>query len=104
MSEIEELKIKHKVKELFSIDLDDAGTVLIKKPSRAVWGRFVDALSDDDASKSRAITELVDSCVVDPEQAEFKTIVDEYPAIVQTIANTIKEVAGLSTKKKAVKL
>lgn len=100
---VQELKAKHGDK-LHVIDLDEAGEVVFKRPSNAVWSRFVDSLSDDDASKAKSIKDLVETCVVYPALADFRAIVEEFPGIVQTIAGEIKTVAGLSTKKKASKL
>lgn len=99
---ITSLKEKHGDK-LNSLDFEEQ-SVVFKRPSWAVYSRSLDQLTDDDASKSKAIRELVDACVVFPEKDKLKVLLDEYPGMAGTISKAIQKEAGLDLKKTARKL
>lgn len=98
--QIDELKAKHGDK-LHAVDFDDPveATILFKRPSKAVWGRYVDNVSRDTESKTRLGTELVESCVVFPEEAELKQLLADAPGLVLSIVGAISDASGLVQKK-----
>ena len=98
--QLAELRTQHSDR-LHVVEFDDPveATVVFKRPSRAVWGRFVDSVGRDSESRTRVGTELVESCVVFPERDELKRLLDDVPGLVLSITGAISDAAGLVQKK-----
>lgn len=65
----------------------------VTRPSRAVWQRFRDAVSDPDR-RSSGTERLVRDCVVDPDPKAFAALLDELPGLPEALAKPISELAG----------
>lgn len=105
--QIRELKAKHgdklKVIPVEATDFDPACEIVIKRPPRGEYKRFRKMLFDDD-QKSEALETLARACVVYPESAEFSKLLEERPALAETVGGKAAEFAGAEGKTDAKKL
>jgi len=98
-AELEQLKEKHgKVLRLAAGD----SVVYVKKANRETYKRFR-AQAQDDTKRAVAATNLVNACLVWPGEAEREAMFDEYPALVDTLAGALLELAGLQPGEKVEK-
>lgn len=104
---IQELKSKHgeklKVIPIPATEFDAECEVVIKRPPRGEYKRFRAMLFDEE-QKAMALETLARSCVVFPEAADFNKMLDERPALAETIGGKCAEFAGAEGKVDAKKL
>jgi len=75
------------------------GTLVFKRPSKAVWRRF----SDAPQTRGPDIYALVKPCLVHPTWARFESIVDVYPGTLEAAGVTCTALAQSRTKEAAGK-
>jgi hypothetical protein len=73
---------------------NDDGVAAFRAPSAAEYQFFVDSIAKDE-TKGTALKALVMACRVYPDQAEFLSMVNRRPALVQVFGNELVEFAGL---------
>lgn len=71
--------------------------IVVKAPTRAQWKRFKTE-TQDVAKRATAIETLCLDCVVHPSRTEFEALLEKYPALAQTFAGEIGELAGAVEK------
>lgn len=90
-AEIEALKARHgdmrRVKT-------KRGDVIVRGPDQGEWRRFR-AESGDAKKKAQSVETLVRACVVHPPAPEFAALLERAPALVETLAESVLELAGL---------
>ena len=96
LAKLEELKAKHG-------DLYDICGVVCKSPSRGAWGKFR-SFAMDDKKKSNAAESLVRDCAVLPAGQELDSLFDKQPALADSIAGKLAELAGVVGEIEAKKL
>lgn len=105
--QISALKAKHgdklKVIPIPATEFDPECEVVIKRPPRGEYKRFRAMLFDEE-QKAGALETLARSCVVYPEPAEFNKMLDERPALAETVGGKCAEFAGAEGKVDAKKL
>lgn len=79
----------------FDVVICRLGHVAVKKPAPVVWKRFL--TSKQDARDSAEA--LVRSCLLYPTSTEFNAIVDDQPAVLESIALTVARLAGADTER-----
>ena len=78
------------------VEIDDA-TIVLTKPSRAEFDRWVDT-ADKGAANTR---HFVESCVLYPPKDEFRALLDRYPAVLRADCLTaVSELAGVGKAKR----
>jgi hypothetical protein len=70
------------------------GDVVVRGPSVGEWRRWR-AESADAKRRAQSIETLVRSCVVHPEPPAFGELLEKAPALVETLAEAVLELAGL---------
>lgn len=104
--EIEELREKLRTEKQYDGEIfchsADVGDIVFRLPLRSVWDRFVDHVSEDNASGPGA--DLVNACVVWPSRAEFLKLLERCPGLISTLTRQIRKEAGSSDKAEAKKL
>jgi hypothetical protein len=79
------------------VDIDIAivdttiGNVIVKRASRARFQRF----QDEGKFDFKAVSKLVEPCVVYPDAAGFAAMLERQPAIMTACGNTISRLAGV---------
>jgi hypothetical protein len=68
----------------------DLGIVIVKRPHSALFRRF----SDKGSMKTADLDQLVRPCVVYPDSSTLDRILDELPATLLRLANSVSELAG----------
>lgn len=85
----------------FDVVVCRLGHVAVRKPSPVVWKRFLAGKDDrgraQDARDSAAA--LVRSCLLYPDSTTFTEIVDDQPAVLESIALTVARLAGADTER-----
>ena len=70
------------------------GLVVCRKPTPGEHTRLQDKLGDTKKSDSNAIKEFVFAAVVHPDPDGFRSVMDEYPVLVEEIAVAMRKLAG----------
>ena len=97
---LEELKAKHSDLHLLS---HDGVEVVAKRPGKAEYRRFRDMIRDEKRAADAAET-FVRACIVYPDAGAVTAIIAQRPAIVDTLANTLVGLAGLTREAEATPL
>lgn len=70
------------------------GDVIVRGPDQGEWRRFR-ADSADPKKKAQSVETLVRACVVHPDPPLFSALLERAPALVETLAESVLELAGL---------
>lgn len=96
--ELSKLKQKHNVTKLYQLTHPALNvSVLVRKPTTFEYAKWADRKSDPD-QRSKASRQLFFDCVVHPEGDELDTLMTEYPALPDTFAGEVLELAGAAAK------
>lgn len=71
-----------------------AGIVIVKRPHPATYKRF----RDRGKYNSQSLDELVRPCLAHPDKSEVASILNEYPAVLDHLADAVVELAGARNK------
>lgn len=74
------------------------GDVIVRGPDQGEWRRFR-AESGDAKKKAQSVETLVRACVVHPAAPAFSAMLDRAPALVETLAESVLELAGLEEER-----
>jgi hypothetical protein len=99
--QIAALKAEHGV--LIGIE-SDAGYLVFKKPSRALWSEFTDKLSHDRDSRAAAFRRVALACGVYPSADALAAIFEEYPGIPPAVTDELSKLIGLGKEFEVKKL
>jgi hypothetical protein len=88
--QVDEVKAKHG--EAFLLEAADEAVVAVR-PSREVWKRFRLEILDDN-KQGGAMENLVRSCVVLPDKAQFDALLNKKPGLAESFGKLIAELAG----------
>lgn len=91
---IEELKAKNPGAKLHRL-VHSGAEIVVKAPGEAEYRKFK-RKAGDEKQRANAGEGLIYDCLVFPEAAAFAAIVSDRPALVDTFANTLVELAGLA--------
>lgn len=105
--QIKELKEKHgkriAVVPIPATEWDEACEIVVKAPPRGEYKRFRKMLFDD-TEKADALETLAKACVIHPELQQFQKMLDDRPALAETVGGKAAELAGAEGKVDAKKL
>ena len=90
--QIDALKEQHG--DLRSVKTKRSGTIIVRGPSAGEWRRWR-ADSADVKKRAQSVETLVRACVVHPDAAGFSALLERAPALVETLAESVLELAGL---------
>jgi hypothetical protein len=94
--QIARAKAAHPGVELHLISNDDLGVeIMVRAPNEGEYKRFR-TMHADEAQRSAASRALVLGCIVEPPPSEFTAMLASRPALADTFANDLVEIAGLS--------
>lgn len=82
---------------------DPACEIVIKAPPRGEYKRFRSMLFNDE-QKPEALETLAKACLVYPEPAQFQAMLEDRPALAETVGGHAAELAGAEGKIDAKKL
>lgn len=88
---IQELKNKYG-KHFAVVDMGEDLEVAIRAPKRSEWKMFTEGAFDGGKKTIEAAETLVRTCLVYPE--DVNALMDEYPALYQTLVKPLGELAG----------
>lgn len=91
---IEDLKRKHGVNRVHVITTPDGETVYVRAPAQGVWRRFR-AEMQDDRRNEMASERLMRACLLHPDMPSFDAMLEDRPALLDTFASELCEIAGL---------
>lgn len=94
---IQELKAKYgELHEITAeISEDESLVVTCRAPSRPLFARFTKEAKED---MHRAMTNLVNDCLLDPDLATVKAKFEQYPGLPATLAGDLLELAKAGVK------
>ncbi len=76
--------------------------VTVRRPKRAEWRMYRQAILSDDLSKKvNAGEQLFMQCCVSPDKTGIVGLLDEYPAIVESVVPILSRLAGFDEKARA---
>lgn len=97
------LKQKHGDR-LSAVKAPDGTTLVVQRPTKAIWTLFTNDVSKDDIDRAAIIERLVLDCTVHPPRGEAKTVLDEFPAFAATLSSELSKMAGATDRLDAKKL
>ena len=92
---VEQLKKQHGIGKIFMFAAETGETVYCRAPAVGVWRRFRSQMQNP-AKRDEAGEVLVRSCVLFPEKGIVDAWLEERPALVETFADELAQIAGLS--------
>lgn len=92
---VEGLKKQHGVSKVYSFTAETGETVYCKAPPIAAWRRFRSHMQNP-SKRDEAGEVLVRTCLLHPDTATFDSWLVERPALIETFADELAQVAGLS--------
>ncbi len=101
--EVAKLKTANPGLELHQLG-DGAESIVVRLPSRAEWKRMKAMRLEGGAKAVEAYDWLVSTCLVWPTEEQAEELFNSRPAIVDSFANEIAELAGATEKVSAKKL
>jgi len=89
--------------KLLEYDIEGHGPVLLKRPTRGDFKRFIDQVSNDKHSKASSMEALVKSCRLHPDAGTFDAVLDDMPGLLLQAGADLQELAGVDSGRIAKK-
>jgi hypothetical protein len=70
------------------------GALFFKKPTKFVWARFTNTVSNEKSDKSEALLLLSLGCLVHPSESEARKVFEEYPVLPSTLSEPLSKLGG----------
>lgn len=99
---LEALKAEHPNLKLVVLRAPGGEEVVVRRPNREIWKRYIGAMMTDDR-KLDAGENLLKTCLVFPDPSGFEALVDDAPGLVMTFTGALMDVAGFSPGEKVEK-
>lgn len=100
--QIAQLKDQHG-DNIHMITTDENDSIVAKAPTKPIYEKYKAALFDD-RKRARANEGLVRDCLVAPDRETFNAMIETKPALIETYATKLLELAGAREAVEAKKL
>lgn len=82
-------------KSLAVIPTDQHGVIIVKKPNHVLFRKWRDS---EDMTSCAKMEELITPCVVFPDRPQFSLIIQDQPALIDTVCTQVAALAGFRLK------
>jgi hypothetical protein len=90
---IVELKQKHG-QELSCIPAPNGDVIVVHRPDKPVWSRFMKHIADDKRDRADTIRQFAASCIAAPSVDEANKLFDTYPVFPTVVSDELTKLGG----------